>query len=77
MLPPSGPPCVRAALLTLPEGKVFLKGTGGDTSAFMSTLERFGSTFQGTVLWLHVFFPEGGLVCIPQLVALSLAHSLS
>lgn len=77
MLPPSGPPRVQAALLTLPEGKVFLEGTGGDTSVFLSTLEKFGSTFQGAVLWVHVFFPEGGLVCIPQLVALSRAHSLS
>lgn len=50
---------------------------GGDTSVFTISLEQFGSTFQGTVLWVHVFFPEGGLVCIPQLVALSLAHSLS
>lgn len=25
-LPPSGPPCVRATLLTLPEGKAFLEG---------------------------------------------------
>lgn len=50
---------------------------GGDIFVFVSTLEKFGSTFQGTVLWVHVFFPEGGLVCIPQLVALSLAQSLS